>query len=88
MLLVALSNTIGLQFQSNSSSAQTTPESLTEDPIELPLCCTKGKRAFLDNKFDQAMLAFLDYMQQFEEEAETGEPALCTGSMWRRPWSQ
>ncbi|XP_070257553.1 beclin-2-like [Myotis yumanensis] len=66
LLLVALSNTVGLQFQ----RYQLTPrlehsylKSLTENPVELPLVCM--------GKFDQAM----DCMQ-FNEEAKKGEPAL------------
>lgn len=31
----------------------------------------------MDSKFDQALVAFLDYMQQSQEEAEKSEPDLC-----------
>uniref|UniRef100_G1Q483 Beclin 2 n=1 Tax=Myotis lucifugus TaxID=59463 RepID=G1Q483_MYOLU len=79
LLLVALSNTVGLQFQ----RYQLVPcgdhsylKSLTEDPVELPLFCTGGKNSLSNSKFDQAMVAFLDCMQQFNEEAKKGEPAL------------
>lgn len=39
--------------------------------------CTWGQSALLGNKFDKAMVAFLDCMQQFKEEVEKGEPTLC-----------
>lgn len=46
---------------------------LTEDPIELLLFCSRRQSALLYNKFDQAMMAFLDGMQEFKEEAKKGE---------------
>ncbi|XP_037661642.1 beclin-2 [Choloepus didactylus] len=80
LLLLALSNKIGLEFQryrlvpcGNHSYLR----SLTDDSIELPLFCYGGQSVFLDNKFDYAMMAFLDCMQQFKEEAEKGESGLC-----------
>lgn len=79
LLLLALANTIGLQFQryrlipcGNHSYLK----SLTDDRAELPLFCSGGQDVFLDNKYDRAMVAFLDCMQQFKEEAEKGELGL------------
>ncbi|KAM8814547.1 beclin-2 [Rhynchonycteris naso] len=76
LLLLALSNTVGLQFQryrlvpcGNHSYLK----SLTGDGAELPLFCSS---ALLYNKFDRAMTAFLDCMQQFKEEAEKGKQGL------------
>ncbi|ELW49505.1 Beclin-1-like protein 1 [Tupaia chinensis] len=76
LLLLALSKTIGLEFQryrlipcGNHSFLK----SLTDDSVELPLFCHGGQSVFCDNKFDRAMMAFLDCMQQFIEEAEKGE---------------
>ncbi|XP_036211095.1 beclin-2-like [Myotis myotis] len=79
LLLVALSNTVGLQFQRYQlipRGDHSYLKSLTEDPVELPLFYTGGKSSLLDSKFDQAMVAFLDCMQQFNEAAKKGEPAL------------
>ncbi|XP_019503103.1 PREDICTED: beclin-2 [Hipposideros armiger] len=71
LLLSALSHSIGLEFQrfqlipcGNHSYLK----SLTDNTTELPLFCHSGQSAFLYNKFDQAMMAFLDCMQQFKEE--------------------
>lgn len=46
-------------------------------PQELPLYCSGGLRFFWDNKFDHAMVAFLDCVQQFKEEVEKGETRFC-----------
>ncbi|XP_077024289.1 beclin-2 [Tamandua tetradactyla] len=80
LLLLALSKKIGLEFQryrlipcGNHSYLR----SLTDDSIELPLFCYRRWGVFLDDKFDCAMMAFLDCMQQFKEEAEKGEWGLC-----------
>ncbi|XP_003935438.4 beclin-2 [Saimiri boliviensis] len=79
LLLLALANTVGLQFRryrlipcGNHSYLK----SLTDDRTELPLFCHGGQDVFFDNKFDRAMVAFLDLMQQFKEEAEKGESGL------------
>ncbi|KAK1328106.1 hypothetical protein QTO34_012529 [Cnephaeus nilssonii] len=77
LLLVGLAHTVGLQFQRYQlipRGDHSYLQSLTEDPVDLPLFCTGGKSSLVDSKFDQAMAAFLDCMQQFNEEAE---PALC-----------
>uniref|UniRef100_G1PZN5 Beclin 2 n=1 Tax=Myotis lucifugus TaxID=59463 RepID=G1PZN5_MYOLU len=73
LLLLALSNAVGLQFQKYRlfPGDHCYLKSLIDDPMELPILCT------WDNKFDEAMVAFLDCMQQFKEEAEKGEPAFC-----------
>ncbi|KAL0609462.1 Beclin-2 [Plecturocebus cupreus] len=80
LLLLALANTVGLEFRryrlmpcGNHSYLK----SLTDDRTELPLFCHGGQDVFFDNKFDRAMVAFLDLMQQFKEEAEKGESGLC-----------
>ncbi|XP_015155081.1 beclin-1 isoform X1 [Gallus gallus] len=52
-------------------------ESLTDKSKELPLYCSGGLRFFWDNKFDHAMVAFLDCVQQFKEEVEKGETRFC-----------
>ncbi|GIX73653.1 beclin-1 [Caerostris extrusa] len=39
---------------------------------QLPLYCSGGIRYVLDNRFDQAMVGFLDCLQQFKEKVEGG----------------
>ncbi|XP_055276236.1 beclin-2-like [Moschus berezovskii] len=80
LLLLALANTIGLEFQryrlipcGNHSYLR----SLIDDCAKLPLFSSGKQNVFLHNKFDQAMMAFLDCMQQFKEAAERGELGLC-----------
>ncbi|XP_013869440.1 beclin-1 [Austrofundulus limnaeus] len=80
LLLHALANKMGLRFQryrlvpyGNHSYL----ESLTDKSKELPLYCSGGLRFFWDNKFDHAMVAFLDYVQQFKEEVEKGDTGFC-----------
>ncbi|XP_052814984.1 beclin-1-like [Mya arenaria] len=52
-------------------------ESLTDKSKELPLYCSGGFRFFWDAKFDQAMVAFLDCVQQFKEAVERGDSQFC-----------
>ncbi|KAK2143139.1 hypothetical protein LSH36_874g01079 [Paralvinella palmiformis] len=52
-------------------------ESLTDKSKELPLYGSGGFRFFWDTKFDQAMVAFLDCLQQFKEEVEKGNTGFC-----------
>uniref|UniRef100_A0A3B4B3D9 Beclin-1 n=1 Tax=Periophthalmus magnuspinnatus TaxID=409849 RepID=A0A3B4B3D9_9GOBI len=80
LLLHALANKMGLRFQryrlvpyGNHSYL----ESLTDKSKELPLYCSGGLRFFWDNKFDHAMVAFLDCVQQFKEEVEKGDTGFC-----------
>ncbi|KAK2522328.1 Becn1 [Columba livia] len=80
LLLHALANKMGLKFQryrlvpyGNHSYL----ESLSDKSKELPLYCSGGLRFFWDNKFDHAMVAFLDCVQQFKEEVEKGETRFC-----------
>nr|XP_014350027.1 PREDICTED: beclin-1 [Latimeria chalumnae] len=80
LLLHALANKMGLKFQryrlvpyGNHSYL----ESLTDKSKELPLYCSGGLRFFWDNKFDHAMVAFLDCVQQFKEEVEKGDTGFC-----------
>ncbi|RMC01501.1 hypothetical protein DUI87_21940 [Hirundo rustica rustica] len=79
LLLHALANKMGLKFQryrlvpfGNHSYL----ESLTDKSKELPLYCSGGLRFFWDNKFDHAMVAFLDCVQQFKEEVEKANARL------------
>jgi beclin len=44
---------------------------------ELPLYGSGGFRFFWDTKFDAAMVAFLDCLQQFKEEVEKGDSRFC-----------
>ncbi|PWA21321.1 hypothetical protein CCH79_00003044 [Gambusia affinis] len=80
LLLHALANKMGLRFQryrlvpyGNHSYL----ESLSDKTKELPLYCSGGLRFFWDNKFDHAMVAFLDCVQQFKEEVEKGDTGFC-----------
>lgn len=52
-------------------------ESLADNSKELPLYGSGGIRFFWDTKFDQAMVAFLDCLQQFKEEVEKGDTTFC-----------
>ncbi|ELT90263.1 hypothetical protein CAPTEDRAFT_124048 [Capitella teleta] len=52
-------------------------ESLSDKSKELPLYGSGGFRFFWDAKFDQAMVAFLDCLQQFKEEVEKGNTGFC-----------
>ncbi|XP_067825008.1 beclin-1 [Heptranchias perlo] len=80
LLLHSLANKMELRFQryrlvpyGNHSYL----ESLTDRAKELPLYCSGGLRFFWDNKFDHAMVAFLDCVQQFKEEVEKGDTGFC-----------
>lgn len=52
-------------------------ESLEDKSKELPLYASGGVRFFWNAKFDQAMVAFLDCLQQFKEEVEKGDSQFC-----------
>ncbi|XP_063953505.1 beclin-1-like [Lytechinus pictus] len=52
-------------------------ESLTDKSKQLPLHGSGGFRFFWDTKFDQSMVAFLDCLQQLEEEVERGDSSFC-----------
>uniref|UniRef100_A0A8C4N162 Beclin 1, autophagy related n=1 Tax=Eptatretus burgeri TaxID=7764 RepID=A0A8C4N162_EPTBU len=52
-------------------------ESLLDKSKELPLYGSGGFRFFWDSKFDQAMVAFLDCLQQFKVEVEKGDTGFC-----------
>ncbi|EHB03754.1 Beclin-1-like protein 1 [Heterocephalus glaber] len=72
LLLLALSKAVGLQFQRYrlvACGSRSYLKSLTGDGEELPLASEGRDNVFLDNKFDRAMLAFLDCLQQFQQEA-------------------
>uniref|UniRef100_UPI00358FFB7D beclin-1 isoform X2 n=1 Tax=Myxine glutinosa TaxID=7769 RepID=UPI00358FFB7D len=80
LLLHALANKMGLSFQryhlipfGNHSYL----ESLSDKSKELPLYGSGGFRFFWDSKFDQAMVAFLDCLQQFKVEVEKGDTGFC-----------
>jgi len=79
-LLHSLANKINLKFQryhlvpyGNHSYL----ECLADKSKELPLYGSGGIRFFWDTKFDQAMVAFLDCLQQFKEEVEKGDTGFC-----------
>ncbi|XP_016056865.1 PREDICTED: beclin-2 [Miniopterus natalensis] len=79
LLLAALSNAVGLPFQRYRlvpCGGHSYLKSLSDDSLELPLFCAWGPRALPSSRFDQAMVAFLDCMQQFKEGAEKGEQGL------------
>lgn len=52
-------------------------ESLEDKSRELPLYASGGIRYFWNSKFDQAMVAFLDCLQQFKEEVQKGDSGFC-----------
>ncbi|XP_076313148.1 beclin-1-like Atg6 isoform X1 [Tachypleus tridentatus] len=52
-------------------------ESIEDRSKELPLYGSGGFKFFWDTKFDQAMVAFLDCLQQFKEEVEKGDTGFC-----------
>jgi len=79
LLLTALARKMNLTFQrfrlvpyGNHSYI----EVLAEDR-ELPLYGSGGFRFLWDRKFDSAMVAFLDCLQQFKEEVEKGDSGFC-----------
>lgn len=79
LLLFSLSKIAGLQFQ----RYQLVPfgdhsylKSLTGDEV-LPLFSDGSHSVFLDNKFDCAMKAFLDCLQQFVKEIQKDERCPC-----------
>lgn len=61
----------------NSACLQKFPLTFLGFVQELPLYCSGGLRFFWDNKFDHAMVAFLDCVQQFKEEVEKGDTGFC-----------
>ncbi|CAN8008878.1 hypothetical protein HPB47_005817 [Ixodes persulcatus] len=52
-------------------------ECLEDRSRELPLHFAGGFKFLWDTKFDQAMVAFLDCLQQFKEDVERGNPGFC-----------
>ena len=76
LLLSSLAKKIGLTFQHYRLipyGNQSYVECIDDKSKDLPLYCSGGVRFFWDTKFDQAMVAFLDCLQQFKEEVEKGE---------------
>ncbi|KAM5237697.1 beclin-2 [Ctenodactylus gundi] len=76
LLLLALAHSIGLRFQRYQlvpCGGHSYLKTLTGDGALLPLFSDGRHNVFLDNKFDQAMVAFLDCLQQFQDEAARGE---------------
>lgn len=76
LLLHSLAKKIGVKFK----RYQLVPygnhsylECLDDKAKELPLYGSGGFRFFWDTKFDHAMVAFLDCLQQFKEEVEKGD---------------
>ncbi|XP_002717697.2 beclin-2 [Oryctolagus cuniculus] len=79
LLLLALSNTIGLEFQRYQlipCADHSYLKPLTGNSALLPLFSDGSQNVFLSNKFDRAMIAFLDCLQQFKEKAEKGKQGL------------
>lgn len=83
LLLHSLSRKIGLKFQrfelvpyGNHSYIRCLDDvggvnvNQTGVNKELPLFCSGGYKFFWDTKFDSAMVAFLDCLQQFKEEID------------------
>lgn len=79
LLLSALARTMNLTFKNyrlvpygNHSHIE-----VLSDGKELPLYGSGGFRFFWDTKFDAAMVAFLDCLQQFKEEVVKKDPDFC-----------
>lgn len=79
LLLFSLAKKIGLKFTryelvpyGNYSYIKS-----LEDGKDLPLYCSGGYKFFWDTKFDSAMVAFLDCLQQFKEAIEKGDGQFC-----------
>lgn len=77
LLLHSLANKMNLKFEryrlvpyGNHSYVK-----VLGDRKELPLYGSGGIKFFWDTKFDQAMVAFLDCLQQFKEAVEKGDTA-------------
>ncbi|XP_043473752.1 beclin-1-like protein [Leptopilina heterotoma] len=75
LLLTALARKINLTFQ----RFQLVPRGnhsyikILNQNMELPLHCSGGFKFLWDTKFDSAMVAFLDCLQQFKEKVEKGD---------------
>ena len=76
LLLYSLANKMNLEFEryklvpyGNHSYIQP----INDKSKELPLYGSGGIKFFWDTKFDQAMVAFLDCLQQFKEAVEKGD---------------
>lgn len=79
LLLSALARKMNLTFQ-RYKLVPYGNHSYIEDLVnkkELPLFGTGGFKFFWDTKFDSAMVAFLDCLQQFKEEVEKGDSGFC-----------
>ncbi|KAJ9589322.1 hypothetical protein L9F63_017481, partial [Diploptera punctata] len=79
LLLTALARKMNLTFQryrlvpyGNHSYIE-----VLSEQRELPLFGSGGFRFLWDTKFDAAMVAFLDCLQQFKEEVEKGDSGFC-----------
>ncbi|XP_054258062.1 beclin-1-like protein [Macrosteles quadrilineatus] len=79
LLLTALARKMNLTFEryrvvpyGNHSYIE-----VLSDHKELPLYGSGGFRFLWDTKFDAAMVAFLDCLQQFKEEVEKGDSGFC-----------
>lgn len=76
LLLSALARKMNLKFKRYNLvpfGNHSYIEVLGENKKELPLYGSGGFRFFWDTKFDAAMVAFLDCLQQFKEEVEKGD---------------
>ncbi|XP_049834061.1 beclin-1-like protein [Schistocerca gregaria] len=79
LLLAALARKMNLSFKEyrlvpygNHSYIE-----VLKDNRELPLYGSGGFRFLWDTKFDSAMVAFLDCLQQFKEQVEKGDSGFC-----------
>jgi beclin 1 len=80
LLLHSLANKMNLTFERYRLvpyGSHSYIESLTDKSKELPLYGAGGFKFFWDTKFDQAMVAFLDCLQQFKENVEKGDASFC-----------
>ncbi|KAM9559254.1 beclin-1-like [Salvelinus alpinus] len=77
ILLVHKRNHLQHLLDCTRPDEQPSEESQAPPEQELPLYCIGGLRFFWDNKFDHAMVAFLDCVQQFKEEVEKGDMGFC-----------
>jgi len=80
LLLHSLANKMNLTFERYRLvpyGSHSYIESLTDKSKELPLYGSGGFKFFWDTKFDQAMVAFLDCLQQFKENVGRGDSSFC-----------
>lgn len=62
------------RFRLVPNGSQSRVEKLDDDSRELPLFATGGFKLFGESKFNEAMVAFLDCLQQFQDYVEEQDP--------------